>query len=55
MMNQFFMDDGDDFDVPEELAGAVVDARLEPALPPPPSMIAPEADLYGDNALDNEF
>jgi hypothetical protein len=41
-------------EVPEELAAAVVDARLEMP-PPPPSASAPELDVYGDNALDSEF
>ena len=43
----------DDCEFPEELAAALVDAREEP--PAPPALIAPETDLYGDNALDIEF
>lgn len=50
------IDDREGYDTPEELAAAVVDARrLVEILPPPPSAIAPEADLFGDNALDIEF
>jgi hypothetical protein len=49
------IDDADGYEIPEELAAAVVDSRREAAELLPPSLITLEADHYGDNALDIEF